>query len=105
MYRFLTLLLVLCMGVLLQSNAPMQDAPDGALLFKKNCKVCHGKNADKETKKIPSLMKSTLALDEMTQIVMEGKETMPPFAETLKAEEISAVLAYVQKLQNAPEDE
>ncbi|MFK7921858.1 MAG: cytochrome c [Bacteroidia bacterium] len=105
MLRFLTLLLVLFTGVLLQSNAPIQDAPDGAQLFKKNCKVCHGKDASKETKKIPNLLKSTLELDAMNQIVTAGKETMPAFGETLNAAEIQAVLTYVQELQNAVGDE
>lgn len=105
MYRFLTLLLALFMGVLLQSNAPIQDAPDGPQLFKKNCKACHGKDASKESKKIPNLLKSTLELDAMNQIVTAGKETMPPFGEILNAAEIEAVLVYVQELQNAVESE
>ncbi len=104
MHKIITLLLVFFSAVLLQSNAPLQDAPDGALLFKKNCKVCHGKDASKETKKIPSLLKSTLELDAMTQLVKQGKETMPAFEETLNEAEIAAVLAYVQELQAAADE-
>ncbi|MEM6348901.1 MAG: cytochrome c [Bacteroidota bacterium] len=105
MHKIITLLLIFFSAILLQSKAPLQDAPDGALLFKKNCKLCHGKDAAKETKKIPSLLKSTLDLEAMTQIVKQGKETMPAFEETLNEAEIVAVLAYVQKLQAATENE
>lgn len=105
MHRLLTLFLVLVMGTLFQSNAPLQDIPDGATLFKKNCKACHGKKADKETKKIPNLLESTLELDAMQQIVVAGKETMPPFGESLNEAEIQAVLTYVQELQQAGQSE
>ncbi|MEL6846634.1 MAG: hypothetical protein AAFP02_25795 [Bacteroidota bacterium] len=45
MNKFLTLCTLSLLSLCLLSNAPLQDTPDGALLYKKNCKVCHGKDA------------------------------------------------------------
>ncbi|MEL6846803.1 MAG: cytochrome c, partial [Bacteroidota bacterium] len=88
----------------LLSNAPLQDTPDGAQLYKKNCKVCHGKDASKETKKIPSLMLSEVDADGMREMIINGKETMPAFGEQLKEGEIEAVISYVQSLQAAGQE-
>lgn len=101
MNKLLTLcaLSLLCLSLL--SNAPLQDTPDGAFLYKKNCKVCHGKDASKETKKVPSLMRSEVNADGMREMIINGKETMPAFGEQLNEVEIEALISYVQSLQAA----
>ena len=73
---------------------------EGADLYKQYCKACHGKRADRDTKKIPSLVASELSRDEKVQMVLAGKNTMPPFEGQLEDTQITAILDFIDSLPN-----
>jgi cytochrome c oxidase cbb3-type subunit 3 len=94
---------------LLISSLPFQaavPAADGAVIFKKNCMMCHGADG----KGFPALRtpnftdpkwQSSTKDKEMRETIKNGKKgtMMPGFGGRLKDEEISAVVAYIRSLK------
>jgi mono/diheme cytochrome c family protein len=87
------------------SGAAAKPAPDdvGLQTFKSNCVVCHGDDgtgsATGKALKAPDLhsadvQKMTAA--QMIAQVNDGKNNMPPFKNTLSADQVKAVVAYVR---------
>ena len=68
---------------------------DGEKIYKKKCKWCHGREGDKTKKNVASLVKSQLMDDEKTDVVRNGRGSMPPFGEMLNEAEIDAVITYI----------
>jgi mono/diheme cytochrome c family protein len=77
--------------------------------YTKNCEPCHGPNAeggpvkvDNKTIKVPSL-KSDHAIkhtdDQITKMITNGEEAMPPFKDKMTAAEIADMVKYVRKVQ------
>jgi mono/diheme cytochrome c family protein len=77
--------------------------------YTKNCEPCHGPNAeggpvkvDNKTIKVPSL-KSDHAIkhtdDQITKMITNGEEAMPPFIDKMTAAEIADMVKYVRKVQ------
>lgn len=86
---------------LLSSTA--QTAPAGSTLtenpaFQKNCAKCHGKTAEGRHFAGPALMSEKVAsasIDELRNIVTNGKGRMPKFAEKLTAAEIDTLVQQI----------
>ena len=83
--------------------APQADA--GKAVFEANCVACHGEDgagtSTGQALNAPDLRSDTVqkASDaDLKKQVSEGKNNMPPFKDTLKPDEISAVVAYVRTL-------
>ena len=86
--------LALIAGVALSSQIGMaSDMPDGAKIFKKKCKMCHAINKKKVG---PSVVSMNMDTDMLTEIVTNGKKRMPKFGHKLSADEIQAVVAFIQ---------
>jgi mono/diheme cytochrome c family protein len=77
--------------------------------YTKNCEPCHSPNAeggpvkvDNKTIKVPSL-KSDHAIkhtdDQITKMITNGEEAMPPFKDKMTAAEIADMVKYVRKVQ------
>ena len=92
-------------GVGSRAAAKPAAAPDdaGADVFKTNCVVCHGADgAGSPTGKAlqapdlhsDAVQKMTVA--QMVTQVSDGKNNMPPFKNSLKPEQIQAVVTYVR---------
>jgi mono/diheme cytochrome c family protein len=87
--------------------AGAQNAPDGQAVFKKKCVMCHGVDGKANTDmgrqlNALSLLSDDvrkLSPDEMKQVITDGKDSMPSFADQLSPEEIAAVIGYVRTLQ------
>lgn len=77
-----------------ESGESNSDAPDGALLFRKNCVTCHGADGKLGLSGAKDLSQSDLPLESRIPIVTNGKGLMTPFKALLKPEEIQAVAAY-----------
>lgn len=80
----------------------------GQKVFEHKCKMCHGKEANGDTKagkmtKTPDLTKPEswekgTSLKEVEKVIMEGSKRMPKFKGKLSKEEIAAVAHYIRDL-------
>ncbi|MCY4622647.1 MAG: cytochrome c [bacterium] len=67
-------------------------------MYALNCVVCHNDSGEGGTG--ADLRRSTLALAEITSVIVNGRgKLMPPWGEILTAAEIEAVALYVKSLQ------
>ena len=75
--------------------------------YKKNCEGCHGPEAtgglvkiDKKQIKVPSL-KAEHAIkhtdDQITKMITNGEEEMPPFKDKMSQQEIADMVKFVRK--------
>lgn len=87
------------------TGATPAQAADGKSLYEANCVACHGDDGA-GTPTGQALMAPDLRSDmvqkatdaDLKKQVSGGKNNMPPFKDSLKPEEISAVVAYVRTL-------
>lgn len=81
---------------LLATPAIASDAPDGAKIFSKKCKMCH--KIDK--KKVGPAVKAMNADPEVLRsVIADGRKLMPKYSGKLSVEEIDAVVAYLKEQQ------
>lgn len=99
MIRTFFLIALMSMGAVLV-NAGTRALPleEGATLYKKFCKSCHGKSADRANKNIPSLTTSSLTRAEKEAVMRQGRNKMPAFSAVLTDAEIDAILDFVEGL-------
>ena len=71
----------------------------GQSLFKTNCTNCHGADGKLCALGAKDLSASSMTKEQMIEIISNGKNTMAPFGNMLKKEEISNVADYVQTLK------
>ena len=81
--------------------ASAADAPAGALIFSSRCAVCHGKDGVAKAAAHGShnfsdpAWKASASLDELVQVITEGRRRMPSFKRKLSPEQIRSVASYV----------
>jgi mono/diheme cytochrome c family protein len=91
------------------ATAPPDPFAAAKANYTKNCEPCHGPIAeggpvkvDNKTIKVPSL-KSDHAIkhtdDQITKMITNGEEAMPPFKDKMTAAEIADMVKYVRKVQ------
>ncbi|MDQ7001238.1 MAG: c-type cytochrome [Ghiorsea sp.] len=86
--------LALIAGVALSSQVGMASGmPDGAKIFSKKCKMCHSMSRKKVGPAVKSMNTDAAMLIET---VTNGRKRMPKFRHRLSADEIQAVVAFVQ---------
>jgi mono/diheme cytochrome c family protein len=99
----------LVVGMLLVPAIARAQGPDGAALYREQCRSCHGvvgnppARARDEYPNIPSLADSAfmarLSEDSIVTVLRRGKgEDMRPFTSKLSAEEMRAVARFVRAL-------
>lgn len=71
----------------------------GQSLYEVNCTACHGSDGKLCVLGAKDLSISTMAKDQMIEIITNGKNTMTPFGSMLNKEEISTVADYVETLK------
>ena len=69
------------------------DATAGAETYAAECASCHGDAGEGATG--PALAGSGVDREEVVDLVVNGKEEMPAFGDTLSDQEIADVAAYV----------
>ena len=84
--------------------ASAQDAkPEGSLtanpVYQKNCAKCHGKTANGRFMAGPSLTSekaTAMSVDELRNVITNGKHRMPKFEGKLQPSEIDALVQQIQ---------
>jgi mono/diheme cytochrome c family protein len=78
-----------------QPDEPPPEEPDGAAIYQQNCALCHG--TDGTGGSGPSLVGvgDHHTVDDLREIVQNGRGTMPAWEGELSPEEIDAVVAYI----------
>lgn len=71
----------------------------GKALYEAQCAVCHGTDGAAGLSGAKNLQKSSLSDEEMTQIIQDGKNTMPAMHGTYDAQEMKAMLTYLKELR------
>jgi len=82
-----------------------QEEIPGAKVYKKHCRLCHGKTGDKGLSGAKDLTVSALNMDERTQLIRQGKGTMKPYQGVLTGQEIDEVAEYITTLRVTPTEE
>lgn len=82
------------------SSTKTQEVVDGALVFKKNCVICHGEDGKLGLNGSKDLTISDLDLSERIAMITKGKGLMTPFENILSLSEIKAVAEYTMQLQD-----
>lgn len=70
----------------------------GKAIYDRNCIVCHGEHGKKQASGAKDITLTQLSEEELYQLVLNGKNSMPSYRGVLNEAEISAVLAYVETL-------
>lgn len=83
----------------LENPASHASETDGAAIFGKNCKICHGADGKLGLNGAKDLSISVLSLSERINIITHGKNLMTPFGGLLTPAEIEAVASYTLKLK------
>ncbi len=81
---------------LLGLNAAYADTADGAKLFSKKCKMCH--SVDKK-RTGPALKTMTTDAAILRATIADGRKIMPKYGKKFDAEQIDALVAYIQEQQ------
>jgi len=97
------LVMMIILGPVSSVATATQDAAT-ATLFKTKCAICHGADGSGNTTKGKELKLKSLRSpevqkmtdDQLLQMIMKGKEKMPPFEKSLGAEKCKALVAYVR---------
>ena len=102
-----SLIAVGAIGILMAARAFAADAAKGKSNFEDNCSVCH--NADSEERKMGPGLKGLFKHDKLangkavseanvTGMINEGGNGMPPFADVLTKAEKEDIIAYLKSL-------
>lgn len=76
-----------------------KSSPEGALVFDKNCKICHGADGTLGLNGAKNLTLSSMPLPDRVLQITQGKNLMPAFKSMLTSEEINAVASYTLQLK------
>ena len=94
--------------VLLAASATIASAQDsGADVYRTNCILCHGETGEADTpagktfkaasfNSADALKKSDA---ELTVIIKNGKDKMPPWSDVLTDDQVKDVIAYIRTLK------
>jgi len=83
-------------------------AQDGAMLYKSKCVACHAADGSGSAMGKKLGVRDFHSVDvqkqsdtDLTEIITNGKNKMPAYAKTLKADEITSLTAFVRSLAPA----
>jgi mono/diheme cytochrome c family protein len=83
------------------SDAIYKPSPEGELIFKKQCALCHGLTGNKQLSGAKKLTESKLPMNEIEALVTNGMRQMPSFKEILTIEEIKLVSDYAYQFRES----
>ncbi|MEM1137243.1 MAG: cytochrome c, partial [Bacteroidota bacterium] len=78
------------------TNASYDALVHGKALFTANCVVCHGENGAMEAVGAKNLQTSELSDTEIKNVILNGKNSMPPYKKVLNKDEVTALIQYVK---------
>ena len=86
--------------VVTDASAANYDAlVHGKALFNANCVQCHGENGDMQKVGAKNLQTSELGDSEVKNIILNGKNSMPPYSKVLNETEVAALVQYVKSFR------
>lgn len=91
---------VFCASVV-WAQAPTDVGLTESFAYQKNCAKCHGKNAEGRHFGGPSLREDKVnaaTVDDLRNIISNGKGRMPKYADKLSPEEIDALVKQIKAL-------
>lgn len=71
----------------------------GAVIFEKNCKICHGSDGRLGMNGAKDLSISILKLSERVNVITNGRNMMTPFGKILSPDEIDSVATFTLRLK------
>ena len=71
----------------------------GKLVYKQYCVTCHGMDGKLNVSGAKDLSISTISREEATNQVTNGKGLMTPYKDILSADQIAAVVEYIEELR------
>ncbi|WCL81725.1 cytochrome c [Saprospira sp. CCB-QB6] len=81
------------------TKAPEKKAVNGAMVYKKNCVVCHGSDGKMALNGAKVLPESTLTLEERITHIKKGKGAMQAYEGVLSEAAIKAVAEYTMQFK------
>lgn len=81
------------------TDKPQKEVSPEEVVYIKHCKLCHGSKGDLGLSGASNLTISALTLDEVKQVVTNGRNAMPAWGQQLPPQEIDMVSAYVMTLR------
>ena len=84
--------------------APGRGNAQASSLYNSKCSVCHGAGGKGDTPAgksmgVPDLTKSGKSAAELRGIIEKGRNKMPAYGKSLKAQEIDGLVAYIKSLK------
>ena len=93
MKKTLKMMMTVAVLGLITQPAVASDGPDGEKLFAKKCKMCH--KIDKKSMG-PALKTMNSDSDALRSAIADGKNRMPKFGKKFSADEIDALVTFIQ---------
>lgn len=81
------------------SSSDYNALAHGKALFNANCVICHGENGDMQKVGAKNLQTSELGDSEVKSIILNGKNSMPPYKKILDETEVDALVQYVKSFR------
>lgn len=72
---------------------------DGKIVYDIYCKMCHGDDGQQELTGTYNLVTSTMKIDDIINVTLEGRGTMLPYKDILSNKELVDVSQYVLAMQ------
>ena len=91
--KTIQILMAIAVLTLGSTAALASDAPDGAKLFNKKCKMCHAMDKKKMGPAVNTMNSDAEAL---RSAITDGKKRMPKFGHKFSADEIDALVMFIQ---------
>lgn len=82
------------------TNEPEEYTADGELIYLNSCAACHGVDGKLGASNAFDLSETKLNGDEIREVILKGRKSMPPFEGILKdSVEIEAVVSHLLTLK------
>lgn len=100
-FSFLLICLGLCVAMVVSCGSSTSSTQNdiGKTLFEQKCALCHGVNGEKQLSGAMKLSESKSSVEEIIELVTNGRKQMTPFKGRLTPEEIKAVSEYALTFQ------
>lgn len=92
------LMVLACSAAGSSPGDPKEPKTPGALIYKANCAMCHGRKGKLTMGGAKDLTKSTLTQEEMITVVTHGRGGMAAFEKMLSKKQIEEVVGHVRTL-------
>ncbi|RMG92244.1 MAG: cytochrome c [Zetaproteobacteria bacterium] len=83
-------------SLIVAGSMPAHAAPDAEQIFSKKCSMCHKIDSKKVGPAVKDMNRDPAVL---RKTISEGRKMMPKFGAKLSAEEIDALVAFIQSKQ------